>query len=142
MAGPRVDFYILAAGGEDARRRFACRLAEKAYRLEHRVHVHTDDATGAEVMDELLWTFRDGSFLPHDRMPNVTGAPVTVGHGEDVPADADLVINLCRAVPECIAGVPRVAELVGGDEQTRAEGRHRFIFYRDRGYSLETHEIG
>lgn len=137
-----MDFYILASGGEDARRRFACRLAEKAYRLEHRVHLHTDDAPAAAALDELLWTFRDGSFLPHETMPNASGAPVTVGHGEAVPEEADLLINLCREVPACAERMPRIAELVGGDRQSRAEGRRRFIFYRERGYPLETHEIG
>ena len=36
----RVDFYVLAAADATARLRFACRLAEKAYRLGHRVHLH------------------------------------------------------------------------------------------------------
>ena len=142
MSAPRVDFYILAAGGEDARRRFACRLAEKAYRLRHRVHLHAGDAAGAEALDELLWTFRDGSFLPHDTLPNPTGAPVTVGYGEEAPEAADLVINLAREVPGFALTLPRIGELVGGAEETRAEARRRFIFYREKGYPLETHEIG
>ncbi len=142
MAAPRVDFYILAAGGEDARRRFACRLAEKAYRLRHRVHVHAEDQAAAEALDELLWTFRDGSFLPHEMLPNESGAPVTVGCGGEAPDETDLVINLARGVPDFALALPRIAELVGGDEQTRAEARRRFIFYREKGYPLETHEIG
>ncbi len=142
MSGPRVDFYILAAAGEDARRRFACRLAEKAYRLSHRVHLHTDDAAAAEAMDELLWTFRDGSFVPHDGLPNGTDAPVTIGHGSAAPADPDLLINLAREVPDFATRFDRIAELVGGDEETRQQGRQRFIFYRDKGYPLDTHEIG
>lgn len=142
MSAPRVDFYVLAAGGEDARRRFACRLAEKAYRLEHRVHLHAEDRATAEALDELLWTFRDGSFLPHDTLPNETGAPVTIGCGEQAPERADLLINLARVVPDFALGLPRIAELVGGDEQTRSEARRRFIFYREKGYPLETHEIG
>jgi len=142
VAAPRVDFYILAAGGEDARRRFACRLAEKAYRLEHRVHLHADDPTAAEALDELLWTFRDGSFLPHETLPNESGAPVTIGYGESAPESADLVINLSAGVNDFALELPRIAELVGGDEQTRAEARRRFIFYREKGYPLDTHEIG
>ncbi|MEJ2602498.1 MAG: DNA polymerase III subunit chi [Gammaproteobacteria bacterium] len=142
MSGPRVDFYILAAAGEDARRRFACRLAEKAYRLDHSVHLHADDAATVDALDELLWTFRDASFLPHEKMPNSGGAPVTIGCGEDAPEVTDLLINLCRGVPDFASRMPRIAELVGGDERTRKEGRRRFIFYRDKGYPLETHDIG
>jgi len=142
VSAPRVDFYILAAGGEDARRRFACRLAEKAYRLDHRVHVHTEDRAAAEALDELLWTFRDGSFLPHETLPNETGAPVTIGCGGEAPETADLLINLASQVPDFALTLPRIAELVGGEEQTRSEARRRFIFYREKGYPLETHEIG
>lgn len=142
MSGPRVDFYILATGGEDARRRFACRLAEKAYRLTHRVHLHTDDATSADALDDLLWTFRDGSFLPHESLPNPTRAPVTIGFGDKLPDEPGLLINLSRDVPAFAERFDRIAELISNDEEMRKEGRRRFIFYRDKGYPLETHEIG
>ena len=35
----RIDFYVLSQSGERARQLFACRLAEKAYKLEHTVHI-------------------------------------------------------------------------------------------------------
>lgn len=65
----RVDFYVLAGPKPAARLRFACRLAEKAYRLDHRVHLQTGSAAEAEQLDELLWTFRQGSFVPHELAP-------------------------------------------------------------------------
>ena len=37
----RIDFYVLRQSGDQARQLFACRLAEKAYKLEHTVHIHT-----------------------------------------------------------------------------------------------------
>ncbi len=61
----RVDFHILPVDGKIERERWACRLAAKAWKQGHRVHVHTIDETGMARMDELLWTFRDISFLPH-----------------------------------------------------------------------------
>jgi DNA polymerase-3 subunit chi len=75
-------------------------------------------------------------------MPNAGGAPVTIGCGEDAPEVADLLINLCSDIPAFASRMPRIAELVGGDEQTRRAGRRRFIFYRDNGYPLDTHDIG
>ncbi|NIA27817.1 MAG: DNA polymerase III subunit chi, partial [Desulfobulbaceae bacterium] len=57
----RVDFYVLKQAGLPSRQSFACRLAEKAYRLKNTVHIHAGDQAGAERLDELLWTFRDGS---------------------------------------------------------------------------------
>ena len=61
----RVDFYVLNQSGEQARRQFACKLAEKAYRLKNTVHIVAGSRADAERLDELLWTFRDGSFVPH-----------------------------------------------------------------------------
>ncbi len=78
----RIDFYVLSQSGEQARQLFACRLAEKAYKLEHTVHIHTGDEATAGRIDDLLWTFRDGSFVPHDRVrggADEPRAPVTVG---------------------------------------------------------------
>ena len=62
----KVDFYVLGTSGDRARQHFACRLAEKAYRLDNTIHIRTIDQRAAEQLDELLWTFRDGSFVPHE----------------------------------------------------------------------------
>ncbi len=140
----RVDFYILPTTGEPSRNKFACRLAEKAYRLKHTVHIHTASPQQAEVLDELLWTFRDGSFVPHDvlNMPGRrTGAPVTIGFEESGFGEQDLLINLTNEVPEMAASFPRVAELVTSDEESRQLSRKRFVHYRDLGADLETHNI-
>ena len=140
----RVDFYILAATGEPSRHKFACRLAEKAYRLKHTVHIHTANRQQAEVLDELLWTFRDGSFVPHEvlNMPGrPASAPVTIGFDETGIGNQDLLINLTDEIPEMAASFPRVAELVTSDEQSRQLSRKRFVHYRELGAELETHNI-
>ena len=61
----RVDFYILAQADERARHMLACKLAEKAWRLDNSVYIHANNRSEAEHLDQLLWTFRDGSFVPH-----------------------------------------------------------------------------
>ena len=45
----RIDFYVLSQSGEQARQVYACRLAEKAYKLEHTVHIHTGDEAAAAL---------------------------------------------------------------------------------------------
>ena len=140
----RVDFYILAGTGEPSRHSFACRLAEKAYRLKHSVHIHTANQQQAEVLDQLLWTFRDGSFVPHQLL-GVTGrsdgAPVTIGFDEAEIGDRDLLINLTDEIPSKAASFPRVAELVTSDEESKQKSRKRFVGYRELGVELETHNI-
>ena len=140
----RVDFYILASAGEPSRHKFACRLAEKAYRLKNTVHIHTSNRQQAEVLDELLWTFRDGSFVPHEVLGvpgRSTGAPVTIGFEETGIGAQDLLINLTDEIPDMASSFPRVAELVTSDEQSRQSSRKRFVHYRELGAELETHNI-
>lgn len=140
----RVDFYVLAQAGPQSRQSFACRLAEKAYRLDHSVLILTPSTADAERVDELLWTFRDGSFVPHHRITPATGeldSPVTIGCEGDPVAAGDLLINLCDAIPACAESFPRVAELVTSDEECRQLSRKRFAAYREQGHTLETHQV-
>ncbi len=136
----RIDFYVLPEPGETARRTFACRLAEKVYRLQHSVHIQVADRREAEALDELLWTFRDGSFVPHELLDAREGtAPVTIG--PELPAEADLLINLTGRMPERSGAFPRVAEIVTSDEEDRKRGRRLFADYRSRGHTPETHTL-
>jgi DNA polymerase-3 subunit chi len=140
----RIDFYILNQAGTRSRQAFACRLAEKAYRLDNTVHIHAGSRDDAEFLDELLWTFRDGSFVPHELLASATAepeTPVTIGYGEAASGPRDLLINLCDGIPGCADSFPRVAELVSSDEDCRSEGRRRFVEYRERGHALETHKV-
>lgn len=139
----RVDFYLLGQNAE-ARERMACRLTEKVWRLGHRVFLHVADPPAAQALDDLLWVFADGSFVPHGLHDSGAASdehPVLIGHGEP-PADwNDVLINLAPEVPQWFSRFTRVAELVGAAETDKAHGRDRFRFYRERGYPLETHNL-
>ena len=140
----RVDFYVLARSGEPSRHAFACRLAEKAYRLDLTVHIHANNRDDATRIDELLWTFRDGSFVPHHLLGSERSAlpsPVTIGHGEQAAESCDLLINLCDEVPDFADAFPRVAELVTSDDDCKQRSRKRFVHYRNQGHTLETHNV-
>ena len=80
----RVDFYVLPDTADGARLEFACRIAEKAYTQAHRVYVHAASAAEAARLDELLWTFRDTSFVPHALagagISAADAPPVLIGH--------------------------------------------------------------
>lgn len=144
----RVDFYVLEDGSEQARERFACRLVEKAWRLKHTVYLHAASPDEARRLDALMWTWRDRCFLPHvldapDLDADLAAAtPVRIGAGAEPAFQAELLVNLDREVPLFFSRFDRVAEIVGGNDGERALARDRFRFYRDRGYTLETHRIG
>ncbi|ALP52436.1 hypothetical protein Tel_04355 [Candidatus Tenderia electrophaga] len=143
----RIDFYILEAEHGN-REQFACRIAEKAYRLGHGVYVHTSDARQAARLDELLWTFKQNSFIPHgiDGASPDPDAAVLIGHNGDAETSAhaqgrEVLINLDQQVPLFFSSFKRVAEVIDQHGDNKSSGRARYKFYRDRGYSLETHNI-
>ena len=43
MSATRVSFYVLSGAEPAPRLGYACRLAEKAYKLKHRIHAHASD---------------------------------------------------------------------------------------------------
>jgi len=140
----QVDFYVLKASGETNRQRFACRLAEKAYRLKNTVHIQVADQQSAAQIDELLWTFRDGSFVPHEVLDNSTdkpASPVTIGSDAVPSAEYDLLINLTNSIPEASASFPRVAEIVTSDDESKKYSRQRFAEYRNAGHELDSHKL-
>jgi DNA polymerase-3 subunit chi len=140
----RVDFYIMNQPGMQHRQTFACRLAEKAYRLDNTVHIQTANHADAEHLDELLWTFRDGSFVPHDIVATgepVPASPITIGSADVGVGPRDLLINLCDEIPPFAETFPRVAELVSADDECKLMSRKRFAQYRDLGHTLETHNV-
>src|SRR5690606_38063577 len=117
---------------------------EKAYRLRHSVHIHLADRAGAAHLDELLWTFRDGSFVPHELTEAgdaPVAAPITIGWGAPALRPADLLINLSEALPPELDPFPRVAEIVTSDEERKQRSRALFSAYRSQGHTLEIHEL-
>src|SRR3569623_3221273 len=111
----RVDFYILPGAAPDRRESLACRQAAKAYRLGHPVYIHTQGPEQAAALDALLWTFRDGSFVPHQRVAgaaNLDGVPVMIGPAEVPEQSHTLLINLARDVQSFFSRFERELEPV------------------------------
>lgn len=144
MAEPRVTFYVVSGADERARRTFACRLIEKAYLQDQSVLVRLPSADDVRDLDELLWRFSDGSFVPHEVVPPAGDgdAPVLLTAEDEPAVTAGVLVNLGNDVPAWFSRFDRVAELVGGDPGSRRAGRERFRFYREQGIEPETHNLG
>ena len=70
----RVDFYILEDPSSAARLKLACRLAEKAYLAAQRCWCGTRILPSYASFDEMLWIFKDGSFVPHESARRTTAS--------------------------------------------------------------------
>ncbi len=143
----QVDFYIVRAAAAHERLRTACRLAEKAWRKGHRVFIHTDSNETARSLDDMLWSYRQDSFVPHALYGDCLKAnaeslePVLVGDGTTQPADIDVLINLTETVPSFADSSTRIAEIVGAGKAARHAGRIRYRDYRDRGIPIQQHNL-
>ncbi|HEY5624712.1 MAG TPA: DNA polymerase III subunit chi [Gammaproteobacteria bacterium] len=149
----QVDFYILGTSSNESWLRLACRITEKAVQRDMHVYMHTGGEADARSLDEMLWTFSQGSFIPHRMLSadltDQCEESVLIGRHDlaSLPGETqagqrwDLLINLTADVPEFFSRYDRVAEVVDADPTRRQTGRDRFRFYRDRGYELNTHNV-
>ena len=138
---PQIDFYILPSAETDARLTFACRLAEKAWRLGHRVYVHCQDDNQRDMLDGRLWQFKGEAFVPHDHAETDPDAVVVLGTHTPPTRQNDLLINLTTEIPPAFERFARVAEIVVEDVTVRQAARQSFRFYRERGYPLQDHRL-
>ena len=138
----RIDFYVLTDMTRDAAMRFACRLSLKGFQSGMCVHVHTNDSSEADNLDQLMWDYPKHRFLPHavlaESSTDHTAVPVHIGCAEP-NYTSGLLINLADQVPTFFGRFDRVAEIVV--DETRNLGRDRYTHYRKRGYPLHHHEL-
>ncbi|MDH5359149.1 MAG: DNA polymerase III subunit chi [Gammaproteobacteria bacterium] len=137
----RIDFYILTDTSGDNRELYACRIAEKAYQMGRKVFMHSESAEQSQRIDDMLWNFRTGSFVPHSLHANDCISGVTIGHNMEPIDNTDVLINLAQTAPVFFSRFERVAEIVDQAPQNKDSARERFRFYRDRGYELQHHNI-
>lgn len=140
MSPIRVDFYLLNQANE---MNIACRLIEKAYLRGHRIFIYCENQQRAEHLDELLWTFKDDSFIPH----NLQGEgpepppPVQIGYGAEPRQFNDLLLNMTTTIPPFFIRFKRVIEIVSPDETAKELSRARYRAYRKSGCQLHTHSL-
>ena len=141
----QVDFYIVEDNTPDAWLRYACRLIEKAYIMGLHIHVHTADETMTRQMDDLLWTFRDRSFIPHQSACELNElCAVTLNH--ESPSDIsssnrEVLVNLCPVIPDYYQQFNRIVEIVGSDDEMKKTARERFQTYKNNGETPTHHQV-
>ena len=143
MTAVRIDFYVLEADATDGRLRLACKIIDRAYRSGHTAYLWARDDHETDLLDDLLWTFSQNSFVPHSRNNHNSDltTPVHIGHHPPQSGSAEVVVSVADRPVEDYSNVLRIAEVVGFGEAEKQSGRSRFKFYRDQGLELETHRI-
>lgn len=141
---PEVSFYVLGTHDQQQRQEFACKLIEKIYRSGFFCYVLAESAEQAEQIDKALWTFRAGSFVPHQTyrglLPQYSGT-VLIGGSEIPDAWRGVIVNLSSLFPPTEAPTQRILEILDNSEESKQAGRLRYRHYRQMGLSINTHKI-
>ncbi|MGZ4954936.1 MAG: DNA polymerase III subunit chi [Methylobacter sp.] len=138
-----VSFYILPTESLQDRYLFACKLIEKAYRSGSYCYVLTDSAEQSKIIDDLLWTFRAGSFIPHQiyagELPDIEKT-ILIG-SLDAPENWQKVLfNLSSRYPDIGQQTERILEILDNSETTKEAGRNRYRRYQQSGMKITTHK--
>ena len=140
-----VSFYILPSASLPERDLFACKLIEKAYRSGQFCYVLTDNAEQSRHLDDLLWTFRAGSFIPHQlytgELPALDNV-ILIGSITAPENWQKTLFNLSSHYPDIGSQTERILEILDNSETAKAAGRDRYRQYQQSGMTVTAHKIG
>jgi DNA polymerase-3 subunit chi len=131
-----IGFYhLLAARLEEA----LPRLLERARGQGYRIVLRAASAERVEHLNALLWTYDDGSFLPHGsaRDGQAAAQPIWLTDGDENPNGAAMLVLVDGREADDLAAFDRVADLFdGNDEAAVAAARERWRRARAAGHAL------
>lgn len=139
----KIDFYILEENTAKARLHFTCKLLEKAYKNRHRVYIHAQDQQQAHLLDEMLWTYKEDSFIPHNLYgegPELA-PPIQIGFDVVPEKHQDILINLHSDIPNFYRQFARLIEVVSAEPTVQAVSREHYKYYRNLGFTINTHKL-
>ena len=101
-------------------------LLEKTLERGLRAVVKTSDRSRAEAIDQLLWTYRDESFLPHACDGDAARQPVWITAEDERPNDPQILflVDGAGAAADSLHCLERCVMIFdGGDDKAVADAR-------------------
>lgn len=139
----QIDFYLLQPNANISKELLVCRITEKAYKLGHKIFIFCQNQEDTHNLDELLWTYKPDSFLPH----NIQGEgpepppPIQLGYTTEPRGFNDILINMAPQYPSFYKKFLRIIEIVDSDDVSKENARKLYREYKKQGFNLNTHEI-
>ncbi len=130
MAKPTVYFIELTVAQKP---KYICEITEKFFNLGRQVHIFTNDKKEARFLDQLLWTWKQDSFIPHGLAEeNEEPEAVQICTGT-LPSDgAEALILYDPLSPEAFASYSVIVDFAETyDKQKLNAGRTRYKQIRD-----------
>jgi len=119
-----------------------CRAVEAVYGQRCRTYVWAASEPEARRLDDLLWTFREDSFVPHGLWQGEPGCdePVAVGWKAGNPNAAGCLVLARDAAPAEVQAFPRIIDFAPVDlPDLRLSAQGRFRAFRAAGLQVTFH---
>jgi len=115
------------------------RLLTRVLEAGHKALVLADTDERVRHLNDRLWTFDPGSFLPHGMANDDYAAqqPILLTTDEANPSGADILVVVDGGVPQTIGQYSRCLDLFNGlSDAAVAAARQRWKTYREKGYDV------
>lgn len=133
-----VDFYLTQDPTIESSYKLVCQLVDKAYQQKRSVYIHANSEKETQILDDLLWTFRDDAFIPHS-LYSQSELNIQLGYDSEPKKFNDILINLTQETPTFFQQFQRILEIV--PQSSKEQARQKFRFYRDKNCEITTHDL-
>jgi DNA polymerase-3 subunit chi len=137
-------FFIVLNSAQ--KQKIVCDIVEKCYLANKRAVVYAKDKEEANTLDQLLWNWKQSSFLPHLRSESLNTSfeePIVITSQIEDSFDYNTLILLDAVAQETLNKFHTAIEFVEKYDITRlTESRERYKMYKANKYNIETMQPG
>jgi DNA polymerase-3 subunit chi len=139
----KIYFIVL---NSPQKQKIVCDLVEKCYLAKKRVVINVKDQEEGERFDNLLWNWKQSSFVPHMYL-NILNTPqlepVMLTSKIENNSDYKVLVIIEPLSIDIIKKFPIVIDFAEKFDVTRLnQSRERYKKYRDDGFHIETMQPG
>ena len=133
----KVSFYLFEKSNE-RQVQSTCRLCRKILQQPAQIWLYCDNTGLQQQLDEQLWTFDPGSFIPH----GIEQEQARICISSRLPQQSDwIVFNFNNQALEQIDKFSHIIEIIENNESAKQLGREKFKQYRRLGIEPRTFKL-
>lgn len=121
--------------------RVVCDVVENEYSKGNTVIVYIKDENEAKSLDNMLWSWKQSSFIPHNFAPSLTQAkldPVIISNDVSENLSYNTLVLVDPVAFELCNHYKKVIDFAEKYNPTKLESdRKRYKLYRDKNYKLK-----
>ena len=116
-----------------------CRVIAKVWQVMGEADILCPDIEMGQIMDDLLWTFQAGAFVPHVRG---TGESIRIHDGGVWPPQSKALV-LCGLdeLPAPVPACERLIDFIPAAERPRSLARERYRQLKNAGFTMQVHPL-